>query len=407
MYIDIPKDVEQIIEELEKAGYEAYIVGGCVRDSILGIKPKDWDITTSALPQDIKRIFKKTIDTGIKHGTVSVLIDKNTYEITTYRVDGEYEDGRHPNTVEFSKSLEEDLKRRDFTINAMAYSHKDGLIDLFAGVEDIKAKRVNCVGNAVERFNEDALRMLRAVRFAAVLGFSIEDNTKYAICELAEKLKLVSKERVFIELDKIICSKNAYYIKEVYNTGLYKYISPSFDSIKKSSYIDMIIIKGKETKRHIAWTLFMKDLTADLAKHTLKELKVDRDTFTKVFTLVDSIHIILSDKDSDIRKLLSKIGFDRFRDLIYIKRLLLNKFNESEELLSLIDKKINEIELRQDAISIAMLDIKGDDLMQLGIEKGPVIGEVLGSLLEAVLEDPKLNSNEILLNMAKELKDKY
>ncbi len=169
----------------------------------------------------------------------------------------------------------------------------------------------------------------------------------------------------------------------------------------------MIIIKGKETKRHIAWTLFMKDLTADLAKHTLKELKVDRDTFTKVFTLVDSIHIILSDKDSDIRKLLSKIGFDRFRDLIYIKRLLSNKFNESEEMLSLIDKKINEIELRQDAISIAMLDIKGDDLMQLGIEKGPVIGEVLGNLLEAVLEDPKLNSNEILLNMAKELKDKY
>ena len=401
MHIDIPKDVEDIIEELENAGYEAYIVGGCVRDSIMGINPKDWDITTSALPQDIKRVFKRTIDTGIKHGTVSVLINKSTYEITTYRIDGEYGDGRHPNSVEFSTSLEEDLKRRDFTINAMAYSHKDGLIDLFGGIRDIKAKRINCVGKAMERFDEDALRMLRAIRFAAVLGFSIEENTFAAICTLADKLRLVSKERVFIELDKTVCSKNAYYIKEVYNSGLYKYISQNFNAVKENSSLDMLYIKGIESKRHIAWTVFMKDIDASLAKAILKELKVDKDTFTKVFVLTSYVKVKLPDNEISIRKLLSKIGFERFRDLIYIKRLLLEKFEESKEVLKAIEEKLDYIQMQGQAISIAMLDIKGDDLMKLGIKKGPVIGKILDDLLLSVLERPELNSKEVLLNMVK------
>ena len=401
MYIDIPEDVENIIKELENAGYEAYIVGGCVRDSIMGINPKDWDITTSALPQDIKRVFKRTIDTGIKHGTVSVLVNKSTYEITTYRIDGEYGDGRHPNSVEFSTSLEEDLKRRDFTINAMAYSHKDGLIDLFGGIRDIKAKRISCVGKAFERFDEDALRMLRAVRFAAVLGFSIEENTFAAIGTLADKLKLVSKERVFIELDKTVCSKNAYYIKEVYNSGLYKYISQNFNAVKENSYLDMLYIKGIESKRHIAWTVFMKDIDASLAKTILKELKVDRDTFTKVFVLTSYVKVKLPDNEISIRKLLSKIGFERFRDLIYIKRLLLERLEESKEVLKAIEEKLDYIQMQGQAISIAMLDIKGDDLMKLGIKKGPVIGKILDDLLLSVLERPELNSKEVLLNMVK------
>ena len=401
MYIDIPEDVENIIKELENAGYEAYIVGGCVRDSIMGINPKDWDITTSALPQDIKRVFKRTIDTGIKHGTVSVLINKSTYEITTYRIDGEYGDGRHPNSVEFSTSLEEDLKRRDFTINAMAYSHKDGLIDLFGGIRDIKAKRINCVGKAMERFGEDALRMLRAIRFAAVLGFSIEENTFAAIGTLADKLRLVSKERVFIELDKTVCSKNAYYIKEVYNSGLYKYISQNFNAVKENSYLDMLYIKGIESKRHIAWTVFMKDIDASLAKAILKELKVDRDTFTKVFVLTSYVKVKLPDNEISIRKLLSKIGYERFRDLIHIKRLLLERLEESEEVLKAIEEKLDYIQMQGQAISIAMLDIKGDDLMKLGIKKGPVIGKILDELLLSVLERPELNSKEVLLNMVK------
>lgn len=401
MYIDIPEDVENIIKELENAGYEAYIVGGCVRDSIMGINPKDWDITTSALPQDIKRVFKRTIDTGIKHGTVSVLVNKSTYEITTYRIDGEYGDGRHPNSVEFSTSLEEDLKRRDFTINAMAYSHKDGLIDLFGGIRDIKAKRINCVGKAMERFGEDALRMLRAIRFAAVLGFSIEENTFAAIGTLADKLRLVSKERVFIELDKTVCSKNAYYIKEVYNSGLYKYISQNFNAVKENSYLDMLYIKGIENKRHIAWTVFMKDIDASLAKAILKELKVDRDTFTKVFVLTSYVKVKLPDNEISIRKLLSKIGYERFRDLIHIKRLLLERLEESEEVLKAIEEKLDYIQMQGQAISIAMLDIKGDDLMKLGIKKGPVIGKILDELLLSVLERPELNSKEVLLNMVK------
>ena len=399
MYIDIPSDVENIIEELENAGYEAYIVGGCVRDSILGISPKDWDITTSALPENIKEVFKRTIDTGIKHGTVSVLLNKNVYEITTYRVDGEYKDGRHPESVEFSKSLEEDLKRRDFTINAMAYSHKEGLIDLFGGINDINTKTISCVGEALERFNEDALRMLRAIRFAAVLEFDIEKKTLLAICNLADKLKFVSKERIFIELNKTLCSKNAYCIKEVYNAGLHPYISQNFNLIKESSYLDMIYTKGVETKKHIAWAVFMKDIDAGLSKAILKELKVDKDTFCKVFILNTYIKTRLPDNEVAIRKLLSEIGFERFRDLIYIKRLLLKKLDESEELLRNIEEKLNYIQMQGQAISIAMLDIKGDDLMKLGIKKGPIIGEILDGLLSSVIERPELNSKETLLTM--------
>ena len=196
----IPDKVNKIIEELRNYGFEAYAVGGCVRDMILGRSPQDWDITTSATPLEVKSIFRRTVDTGIVHGTVTVLLDKDHFEVTTYRLDGEYEDNRHPKEVSFTSSLTEDLKRRDFTINAMAYNEIEGVIDLFGGMEDLQRGLIRCVGSAKERFEEDALRILRAVRFSAQLGFTIEEDTLKAVREKAENLKNISAERIRVEL---------------------------------------------------------------------------------------------------------------------------------------------------------------------------------------------------------------
>lgn len=208
MKIDLPKKVREILDVIEESGHEAYVVGGCVRDSILGRQPEDWDITTSAKPEEVKALFRRTIDTGIAHGTVTVMMGDDGFEVTTYRVDGKYEDGRHPSEVLFTPNLKEDLRRRDFTINAMAYNEKNGLVDLYNGVYDLKYKNIRCVGNADERFDEDALRILRAVRFAAQLDFGIERETYAAICRHAENLRKVSSERIQVEIVKLLTSPN-------------------------------------------------------------------------------------------------------------------------------------------------------------------------------------------------------
>lgn len=214
--IDVPKNVKLIINILEKNGFEAFAVGGCVRDAVLGRTPNDWDITTSAMPEDVKRIFNKTIDTGLIHGTVTVMIEKTGYEVTTYRIDGEYEDGRHPKKVEFTGNLTKDLERRDFTINAMAYNDRCGIVDEFNGIKDLKDKVIKCVGIPQHRFNEDALRILRAVRFAAALDFDIEENTKEAIIELAPNLNKISKERIQVEFEKLLMSNHPEKIELAY-----------------------------------------------------------------------------------------------------------------------------------------------------------------------------------------------
>ena len=229
MKIQLPDKVQTIIETLTAAGYEAYAVGGCIRDCVLGRLPNDWDITTSATPEETKCLFAKTFDTGIKHGTVTVLLEKEGFEVTTYRIDGDYEDGRHPKEVTFTASLEEDLRRRDFTMNAMAYNEQTGLVDIFGGIRDMEAGMIRCVGNAEERFTEDALRMLRAVRFSAQLGYRIEDGTKEAIRNLAPGLKRISAERIQTELVKLVISEHPDYLRTAYETGITKQILPEFD----------------------------------------------------------------------------------------------------------------------------------------------------------------------------------
>lgn len=231
MNIQVPEKVNRIIGILLQHGYEAYAVGGCVRDSLLGREADDWDITTSASPQEVKALFRRTIDTGIQHGTVTVMLDKEGFEVTTYRIDGEYEDGRHPKEVRFTKSLEEDLKRRDFTINAMAYNEQTGMVDIFGGVEDLQNRIIRCVGVAGERFDEDALRIMRAFRFSAQLDFSIEENTRMAAAERAENLKKISAERIRTELTKLLLSGHPDRLLWMQQNGITKIVLPEFDAM--------------------------------------------------------------------------------------------------------------------------------------------------------------------------------
>jgi len=231
MQILVPEKVNSIIRTLLQHGHEAYAVGGCVRDSLLDREADDWDITTSASPHEVKALFRRTIDTGIQHGTVTVMLDKEGFEVTTYRVDGEYEDGRHPKEVVFTKSLEEDLKRRDFTINAMAYNEQTGMVDIFGGVEDLKNKIIRCVGVPGDRFDEDALRIMRAFRFSAQLGFSIDESTKQAAKERAENLKKISAERIRTELTKLLLSDYPDRLLMMQQNGITKIVLPEFDEM--------------------------------------------------------------------------------------------------------------------------------------------------------------------------------
>ena len=400
MIIDLPKNVENIIERLKEHGFEGFAVGGCVRDSLLNKTPTDWDITTDALPVDMKKIFKKTFDTGIAHGTVTVLMDGVGYELTTYRIDGNYSDGRHPDSVSFSKNLSEDLCRRDFTINAMAYSNKKGIVDLFDGRKDLQNGIIRAVGDAKKRFDEDALRMLRAVRFAAQLGFKIDDDTFEAIKEKAKLLSNVSKERIFVELNKSLCGEFAQNIKMVYTSGLYRYIGKEFAKLDESIY-DFYPRKFPN-KKHMYWAVFLENIeNVEAVKKILFELKSDNATRNNAYLLVKELKNPLPSSDEDIRWSLHRIGADLFCDYIEILKSdkknvdILDKIDTIENRYSLILKENH-------AYEISMLDITGKDLMDIGISKGPKIGEVLEFLLKKVIENPLNNEKPILLRLAKE-----
>ena len=402
MIIDLPKNVENIIGSLEEHGFEGFAVGGCVRDSLLKKTPKDWDITTDALPVDMKKIFKKTFDTGIAHGTVTVLMDGVGYELTTYRIDGNYSDGRHPDSVSFSKSLSEDLCRRDFTINAMAYSNKKGIVDLFDGRKDLQNGIIRAVGDAKKRFDEDALRMLRAVRFAAQLGFKIDDDTFEAIKEKAKLLSKVSKERIFAELNKSLCGEFAQNIKMVYTSGLYRYIGKEFAKLNKNIY-DFYPRKFPN-KKHMYWAAFLENIeNVEAVKKILFELKSDNATRNNTYLLVKELKNPLPSSDEDIRWSLHRIGADLFCDYIEI----LKSDKKNVDILDKIDTIENRYILilkENHAYEISMLDITGKDLMDIGISKGPKIGEVLEFLLKKVIENPLNNEKSSLLRLVKEFK---
>lgn len=253
--VNMPADVKHIIDHLEEQGHEAYAVGGCVRDTMLARIPGDWDITTSAMPEKVKEIFPRTIDTGIQHGTVTVMLHHTGYEVTTYRIDGEYADNRHPDQVEFTTNLQLDLERRDFTINAMAYNDTQGLIDIFDGLGDLQRGMIRCVGDPDQRFDEDALRMLRAVRFSGQLGFLIEERTRQAIVRRAGYLKNISAERIRVEIMKLLVSKDAGQIREAYATGMTAVFLPEFDKMMQTDQLNPhhIYSVGEHSIRGVEW----------------------------------------------------------------------------------------------------------------------------------------------------------
>ncbi len=386
--MQIPEAAEDIIRKLNQAGFEAFVVGGCVRDTLLGRQPEDWDITTSAKPEQVKAIFGRTIDTGIQHGTVTIMRGKAGYEVTTYRIDGEYEDGRHPKSVEFTSNLIEDLKRRDFTINAMAYSHEAGLVDAFGGMEDLKQKKIRCVGSPKERFTEDALRILRAVRFSAQLGFEIEPETRKAITEIAPNLIHVSKERIQVELSKLLLSANPDYIREVYETGISPYVTPGFDLVPGEN---ISIDSSLPADKSLRWAAFLRLTDETSAVRILKDLKMDNDTISKTGTLVRWWNRPIPADKAEIRRIMSQMTPELYDNLILLKQSV--GLEQLEEVVRLS----GEIRTAGDCISLKTMAVTGRDLIEAGMKPGRELGVVLNHLFNQVLEHPEYNTKEYLL----------
>ena len=402
--IALPKDVKHIIDVLMENGYEAYAVGGCVRDSILGRVPGDWDITTSALPMQVKGLFRRTVDTGIQHGTVTVMLGRNGYEVTTYRIDGKYEDSRHPESVEFTPKLEEDLKRRDFTINAMAYNDEHGIVDIFDGVGDLQRKIIRCVGNAHDRFDEDALRILRAVRFSAQLGFGIEENTARAAKELAVNLKRISSERIHTEFNKMLKSAHPDYFSVADAIGIMEIVLPEYHvmSAEDKAFVGALAKEcACQLPERYAAMLFMsgrysEEGAADTAKRVLKRLKLDNDTINTASMLLRFGMLEITDDESRIRHIIYETGDKNILRILDFRTAYEKCIgNDIADVRRMYDI-CNMIFERGDCVSLKNLAITGKELIAMGVPAGRQMGEILNSLLMLVLDNPQLNDREQL-----------
>lgn len=433
--IQLPEKVNTIITTLQDHGFEAYAVGGCVRDSILGRTPEDWDITTSAMPEETKSLFDKTFDTGIEHGTITVLLGKEGFEVTTYRIDGEYEDSRHPKEVTFTRNLREDLLRRDFTINAMAYNSKEGLVDIFGGMEDLKRRVIQCVGDAMERFSEDALRILRGVRFAAQLGFSIEENTRNGMKELAPTLQNISAERIQVELVKMLVSDRPGLLRDACELGITRQFLPEFDVLMETKQETphhmynvgehtLHALENVRADKVLRLTMLLHDMgkpalktvdengVAHFKKHALeseaitktilRRLKFDNDTLHKVSRLVLYHDYRMPATAKNVRRAMNKIGEDLFPYYMEVRRadvLAQSMYLREEKIENLdeIEALYRDIVEARQCVSLKTLAVTGKDLIDAGMQPGKEIGEKLNELLELVIEQPELNEKEELL----------
>ena len=395
--MEIPKNVLYIIDKLEENGFEAFIVGGCVRDFILGFTPKDFDITTNALPKDIKNIFSHTVDTGIKHGTVTVIIEKQNYEVTTYRIDGEYKDSRHPENVIFTQKIDEDLSRRDFTINAIAYNHKKGFIDTFNGREDIKNKLIKGVGDADKRFKEDALRMMRAIRFSAQLDFDIEKDTFKAIKDNAYLIKNISIERTRDELLKLIQSDYIEKLSLLKETNLYEYFIKEIEPIFKEYKKNILILK--KLSKNLRFYFLLTYLDKNKLELVLKNLKLDNNTIKEAKTISKYFNYNFIDNRIETRKLMSIIEPSLLKKILEIKffiSLIENDLVKCKMYDNIFDE-IDETIRKNHCFSLKQLAITGNDLKEIGIKDGKLIGENLKKALNIVLEEPYKNNKDFLL----------
>lgn len=438
MRIALPEKVDHIINTLMQAGYEAYAVGGCVRDSILGKKPQDWDITTSAKPEEVKKLFPRTIDTGILHGTVTVMSGREGFEVTTYRIDGKYEDSRHPKEVTFTPNLLEDLKRRDFTINAMAYNKTAGLVDAFDGIGDLNRGIIRCVGEAKQRFLEDALRMMRAVRFAAQLGFAIDADTKAAIVELAPTLEKISAERIQVELVKLLVSDHPEEMRTLYETGITAVMLPEFDAMMQTKQKNphhiysvgehtIAALFNVEKDKILRLTMLLHDVAkpvcrtmgedgvhhfyghpgkgSEMARGILRRLKFDNDTIDRVCRLVrgHDDNPLVSEKN--VRRAIVRLGIEAYPAIFAVKRadILAQSDYKRAEKLAYVDAYeacYHEVLEKQQCLCLKELAVTGADLIAAGMKPGPGLGVLLKELLEIVLEEPSKNTKECLLEAA-------
>ena len=433
--IRIPAGAEQILHRLEEKGFEAYVVGGCVRDSLLGRDPHDWDITTSATPQQVKQIFPRTVDTGLKHGTVTVLLDREPYEVTTYRIDGEYLDGRHPSGVTFTRSLREDLQRRDFTINAMAYSDSRGLQDCFGGLEDLENGLIRAVGDPMKRFGEDALRIMRAVRFAAQLGYAVEDETRRAMKTLAPTLSRVSAERIAAELEKLLVSPHPEMIRMAWECGITAVVLPEFDRCMETEqnnphhcysvgeHTIHSLLQARQD-RILRLTMLLHDFgkpackttddkgidhfyghpekSAALANQILRRLKYDNDTRKAVVRLVRSHDRKVRLTKPGVRKAVMEIGEDLFPLFLEVKDAdlyaqSLYQRQEKVEEMAEIRRLYAQILEAGDCLSLRDLAVSGDDLIAAGMQPGKELGRVLQDMLRDVVDVPAHNDRDYLL----------
>lgn len=437
--VELPEQVKYIINTIMEAGYEAYAVGGCIRDSILGRIPDDWDITTSAPPEQVKALFRRTLDTGIQHGTVTVMLDREGFEVTTYRIDGEYEDSRHPKEVTFTANLAEDLKRRDFTINAMAYNDGTGLVDLFEGIGDLDGKIIRCVGNAKERFTEDALRIMRAVRFSAQLGYDIEEQTKEAIRQLASNLRQISAERIQTELIKLVTSPHPEYLRRAYELGITREIMPEFDACMETEQNNphhcysvgdhtLAAMQAVPPDKVLRLAMLFHDigkpdtLTTDengvhhfhghpavseeMSRKILRRLKFDNRTTDQVTRLVRYHDYKVEPTQKNVRRAVMKVGEDIFPLLLQVKRADMEaqsayQRREKEENLQDVSRLYEQIISQKQCVSLKTLAVSGKDLMEYTkMEPGKRIGEVLKYLLDFVVDDPSRNEKQVLLKEA-------
>lgn len=433
--ISIPEQAKQILETIQKAGHEAYLVGGCVRDTLLGRTPNDYDITTSAMPEEVKALFDRTIDTGIKHGTVTVLLGGKDFEVTTFRIDGKYADNRHPESVTFTRSLREDLLRRDFTVNAFAYSPQTGLIDCFDGLRDLKEGVIRAVGDPDKRFEEDALRILRAVRFSAQLGFGIEPGTRKACQRQAWRLENVSMERIRDELLKMILSPHPEILMTCHDLGLTPYFLPEFDTMVNTKQetpfhcydVAWHTIKAMEHARKdriLQLTLLFHDSgkpaakffdekgiahfyqhekeSARIAQEAMKRLKFPNKLIEEVVFLVLHHGDVFPATEKSIRREIGKVGLERFPLLMEIQRADVSAQSEMarqdhERRLDDVERVFSEERKKADCFSLKDLAVHGTDLIEAGMKPGPEIGRILDNMLKYVVDNPDRNNKDFLL----------
>ena len=439
----LPDDAKRIIDILAQSSYSAYAVGGCVRDAIMGRKVSDYDITTSAPPMQVEEVLEqngiKYVETGLKHGTITAVIDHKPYEITTFRTDGKYSDNRHPESVSFVTDVKDDLSRRDFTINAIAYNDNEGYVDLFGGREDIDKRIIRTVGDADKRFQEDALRIMRALRFSSQLGFSIEENTEKAIFANKHLLENIANERIYSELIKILIGDNCEDVLLKYREVIAVVIPelrPSFDFPQHNKWhlydvythsVKSVALIPKKDYMRLAMLLHdigkpqckttdedgcdhfysHAQIGAEKAETILKRLRVSNDIRNNAVTLIENHSNYLSHKTSTIKRRMRVLGEELIFDFIDFQIADLKSHNPkyaNKEIRALeeIRQITNEIINSKEAFSIKELDINGYDLMALGFE-GKEISEVLEKLLEEVIANPEKNKKEILIRVTKRL----